>query len=794
MISLPYGRRSVLAVTLANIALVPAVAAQSSVILEEIVVTAQKRQQNLQDVGIAISAFSGDQMRTLGVKESYDIAAFTPGVHVGGALAGQNSQFTIRGVTQNDFNDIVEAPNAVYVDEGYIANSNAQTFAVFDIDRVEILKGPQGTLFGRNATGGLVHYITRKPSFDETEGFVDVEWGHFDSASGSDNADSLRLEAAVGGPLTDTVAGRIAVLSNQRDSYLDNIYPAFEFGAGTIGIPGAGNSPGARAGDDMGEDDTRAVRAALAIQASEAVTVNLSVNWGESDVSTGPYQSVATTPVFNDLGEHVNTVFTPGGTDPFGYRDPDGDDFQTSSDYAFPDNGNTETTAYNVHVEWQLANGITFNSVTFAQDYEKLLFIDLDSGPVNLGANYARADTESFTQEFRFNGETESMRWTAGFYYLNIDNTSANGLKFPENSIALFESSPGAGDGSPLGDGVAYDLGVDAELETDSMSLFGQLEYDLTEDLTLIAGLRIIDEEKDYNALESIYASLSTDSVHVGAPAFSLRAPIEDDASDTLWAGKIQLDWRAADNLLVYGGINRGIKAGSFNPALPDAVAGPLALEFIPYDEEVLTSYEVGFKSEVFGGNTRINGSVFYYDYQDYQTFLFVSVGGYVINADAETVGAELEIQSSPIDGLDLLFAAAWFDAEVQDVPIQAGSETLIDVEPTNAPPLQLTGLVRYAWEAFGGTLAVQTDVSYSDSTYYNIRNFDSQQFDEYTMVNASVSWSTADERWLVSLIGRNLTDERAGVQGYDVSLICDCSEVSYRAPAWYGLSLKYSL
>jgi len=128
--------------------------------LEEVVVTAQKREQNLQDVPIAVTAFTGEQMDAFGVQQSFDIATWTPGVHISGNLAGQNTQFSIRGVTQNDFNDVVEAPNAMYLDEGYIAIAQAQTFAVFDIERVEILKGPQGTLFGRNATGGLVHSVT----------------------------------------------------------------------------------------------------------------------------------------------------------------------------------------------------------------------------------------------------------------------------------------------------------------------------------------------------------------------------------------------------------------------------------------------------------------------------------------------------------------------------------------------------------------------------------------------------------------------------------------------------------
>ncbi len=183
--------------------------AQSAIaqgVLEEIIVTAQKREQNIQDVGIAITAFTGDQMRALGIEQSFDIAKFAPGVHISGNLAGQNTQFTIRGVTQNDFNDIIEAPTAVYLDEGYIPIAQAQTFALLDIERVEILKGPQGTLFGRNATGGAVQYVSRKPSFDESSGFADITFGQFDSDA---DANSMKIEAAFGGPISDRTAARV---------------------------------------------------------------------------------------------------------------------------------------------------------------------------------------------------------------------------------------------------------------------------------------------------------------------------------------------------------------------------------------------------------------------------------------------------------------------------------------------------------------------------------------------------------------------------------------------------------
>lgn len=810
---------------LSGAAVVQTVGAQSA--LEEIVVTAQKREQNLQDVPIAITAFSGAQMNALGVVESFDIATYSPGVHISGNLAGQNTQFSIRGVTQNDFNDIIEAPNAVYLDEGYIAIAQGQTFAVFDIERVEILKGPQGTLFGRNATGGLVHYISNKPDFEDFGGYIDVTAGQFDVEN---DANRYTVEGAFTGPITDAIAGRLAFRYNEQDAYLENRYPEgipSEFSADYLFGSG---SPGAGAGADLGDDETTAVRGTLGFRPSDNLEIMFAGAWAKTEVATGPYQSKPTTALAKNVdGVYtiVNVVdtardetrlaidvddptqdpggdallgtsaFIPGasvglpgrlapGGDFFGYRDPDGDDFTFSGDFAFGNQGETETSGANLRVSWDLANGMRFTSVTDYKDYEKLLFIDVDSAPVNQLANYAGVDATTFTQEFRLNGETDRMRWVAGLYYLNIDNQSDNGLKAPNGSI--FQGVTGA---------PAIDIGVRADLETNSYSIFGQVDFDLADKWALTAGLRIIQEEKDFDTGIGIFLSQSNFTVNkgdfipngggAGDPYF-----YDDDTSDTLWTGKLQLDYRPTDDLLLWAGVNRGVKAGSFNAPLlgPYLGVGDSAL---PYDEEVLLSYEAGFKSTLGDGTTRLNGSIFYYDYQDYQAFLFVGVGGVVINADAETYGAELELQTTPMDGLDFIFNIAAFDSEVQDIPLDFTSPLPPrDVDPTYAPELQATAMARYAWDALGGTMAIQGDVSYSDDFYYNLRNFDADQFDDYTMWNALVSWESAEGNWLVTLAGRNLTDERAGIQGFDLATVCGCNEVSYRAPRFYSVGLRY--
>ena len=773
-----------------------------SLLSEEIIVTAQKRAQNVQDVGIAITTYSGDQLRELGVRDSTDISTLTPGVHISGNLAGQNTQLTIRGVTQNDYNDIVEAPNAAYLDEGYIAIAQAQTFALYDIERVEVLKGPQGTLFGRNATGGLIHYISRKPSLTETTGFLDLSYGVYDSP---DNPGAFRAEGAVGGPLTSKLAARAAFNWSKRDPILRNLYP----------LGAVGGSPGPGAGANMGDDDTLAGRLTLLAEPTEKLRVLLAFNGARSRLATGPYQQKPTINVFNAGGELVDVQnLAPGetrasigaggvdlgsdlnndgifgdtfgrpraGGDFFGYIDPDGKGFLTSSDFAFKNSGSVDTYGVNLNLQYELADKITLTAISDYKKYDKLLFIDVDAGPGNQSANYAGVDAYSFTQELRLNGKSADFEWVAGLYYLRIDTTSKNGLKFPVGSVV-----PGP-----------FDLGSDARLKTDSYSAFGQVEWRFAPRFTVIGGARIIREEKNYVFSQNIYGTTDSRQIHQGPPL--LIGPVQtpagpqpflDKRGKTLWAGKLQLEFRPVDDLLLYAGINRGVKAGSYNAQL----AGGLAVSsaFIPYREEVLLSYEGGVKYTFPGGNTRFNAAGFYYDYSGYQSFLFTGVSGVVINADARTYGGEAQIFTTPMRGLDLSASISAFDSKVKDVPLRVGGPIVRDVKPTYAPELQATALARYSWDAFGGKLAVAADAQYSSSFYYNLRNFSADKFDSYVVVNAGLSWTSKSERLRLGVDVKNLTDERVGIQGFDLAGLCGCNEVSYKPPRFFVGSVRYS-
>jgi len=779
----------------------PVVLAQSN-LLEEVTVTAQKREQNMQDVGISITAYTGDQLEQLGFTKSSDIARFTPGVHVGGNLAGQNLQFTIRGVAQNDFNDQTESPVAVYIDDTYVAMAQGQRFAMYDLDRVEVLKGPQGTLFGRNATGGLAHFVSRRPT-DELDGFIRVEYGDYDR---------LKLEGAVGGPISDGISGRLSGYFHEQDSYLDHSYdPANpqSFTPSELAL-----SQGT--GDDFGGEENSAVRGQLLFDIGDTASLWLSANWADSELATSPYQSEATAPILDAQGRQRNAIFQPKdstaqgftyetgapiengifgpfarpipGSDGTGYIDKDGNGLDyTEGDFSFDDLNTMESVGFSAKLDWQIGD-MDFVSITDYKDFEKFMGMDVDSAPMNQLSVWFDAQVDQVSQEFRLSGSTNTMRWVTGLYYLHVEYDNNIGFKALDNAPLLLP--PGT---------LPADYPAHVEQETDNISVFGQFDMDLSDKLSLTVGLRVMEEEKDFlydlqvreltSAKDFANGTLfGTFSDVVGLP---VSTRFTDDTSDTLWAGKVQLDYKPGDDMLLYAGINRGVKAGGFNAPIDFGGAqltpGGYSYE---YDEEVLLSYEVGFKSTLMDGMMRLNGSLYYYDYQDYQGYVFAGVSGNVVNYDSTVVGGELELITSPVDGLDIILAGSYIDAEVEDVEVAPG--VFENAEPSYVPPLQLSGLIRYAWPVGDGEMAVQADASYSDNAYYTLRNYDSHEMDDYTLANARISYATGgDSNWEFSAFVNNLTDEENEVMGFDISLFCGCSEIAVGEPRWWGVSAR---
>lgn len=263
-----------------------------------------------------------------------------------------------------------------------------------------------------------------------------------------------------------------------------------------------------------------------------------------------------------------------------------------------------------------------------------------------------------------------------------------------------------------------------------------------------------------------------------------------DKDGKTLWAGKLQFEYRPDADTLLYVGANRGVKAGSYNAQLNGGLATPASA--IKYGDETLWSYEGGAKVSMLDNKVRLNGSLYYYDYKNYQSFLFTGVAGLVVNADARTIGGELTLQANPFPGMDVAISVSKFDAKVKDVPLRIGGPIRRDVKPTYAPEEQVSGLLRYGWDAFGGELSVKSDFSYSSSYFYNLRNFDADKFGSYVLVNLGVGW-TSPQGLELGLSVDNVTDKRIGMQGYDLATLCGCNEVSYKLPRTVSVRARYN-
>lgn len=726
----------------------------TAAVLEEVVITAQKREQGLQDVGISVSAMTGDQMEALGFDNAQQVTAMAPGVSTVQPNGEANYSIAIRGVASSDFTTNVESPVAMYVDEVYISQMSGAGFALFDMERVEILRGPQGTLFGRNATGGLAHFITRKPS-QEADGYAKVTLGDYNQ---------VKFEGAVGGAITDNLSGRVSVSTHDNDGYITN-----------------------RLGGDLNNANDRSARVQLLYTPNEDTEILLNARRATQDIDTGFFENVTSL---------ESGVLTPGelndffATDdyPDGYVDTDGDVF--AGDYNDPGFNDLETSGYTMTVTHDMG-GMNLTSITDYSSVERRYIEDSDASPASFFNLFLTTDAEQFSQELRLDGETDSIKWVAGFYYMDLDIQDANG------AISDPFMGPAETEGAEAGLYNPYTSALE------STSLFGQIEYSLSDDLTLIAGARVIQDEKEFEFSVNYVEFLDPDSEafdsssnHTGLTLFGdlIEVPgfgaYKGDRKDTEVSARLQLDYRLSDETLVYGGWNRGVKGGGYNaPIFPFSEPLDYTDEFMTYDPEQLDAFELGFKHEFMDGKARLNGAVYYYDYADYQTFYIVGIDTITFNSDAEAQGFELELQASPADGWDILLGAAYSDIDV-DLPDGRTSR------PVQSPEWNLNAMVRYEWEvAQGGRVALQADSMYRSEHVFAMTGAETVESDGYTVSNVSLTYMAPGDQWQVSAFVENVTDEEYLVQTFDLSGpdVMQFTEQYYGRPQWWGVSFKYN-
>ena len=672
-------------------------------ILEEIVVTAQKREQNLQDVGISITAFGWEQLQELNLNNSNELVYLTPGLALGNPGGeGNITALSLRGIGQGDFADHQESPVASYQDEVYDAYMGAANTTLFDQERVEILRGPQGTLFGRNATGGLVHYISRKPT-DAFEAYGNVSYAEHDH---------IRFEGAAGGPLSDNLRARVSGFVNNHDTYVDNI----------------------GAGKDGNEADTWAVRGQVLFSPTDRLDILFRLEYYDTEITQWYYETAPAT--VNELGEAV--LVTP----PPGSEILDGDPFQVNNDGAVglvaargasPEGLRRDGYKGALRFDLELTDSITVTSVTGLSEQNKFFNQESDGIPASLVTFATDTNAQQFSQELRVASEAERLRWVAGLYYLDYDSDIVLDVGFFAPSA--FYS--------------------DQVVETDSWSVFGQVEWDFAPDLTVIAGLRYLNEDKEIDASGGLAGFIAGLPIPYITSTFnSGNSPLAKLKEDDV-AGKIQLNWQPDDDLLFYAGVSRGVKAGGFNATFG---APGITSSTTPYSKETPVTYEAGFKSTLMNGRAQWNASVYYYDYRNYQAFAYVALSQLVFNTDAEVYGVDSNLLISPFDGLELNFGVNIMDTEAEDVANPRGF--VADRGLPYAPDVQVNGMARYSWPVGNGTMSIQGDFNYQSKNSFTIFNDPTTSIGGYAVGNARLSWNSADERWGAALFVKNIADK----------------------------------
>ncbi|WP_408590887.1 TonB-dependent receptor [Novosphingobium sp.] len=741
----------------------------------DIVVTANKRSENAQRVPIAITAYSGAQLKALGVTDATQITQQVPGLQLN-AWSPNVTIFNLRGISQNNFTDYLEAPIAVYVDDAYMGSMNGLSGQLFDVQRVEVLRGPQGTLFGRNATGGLIHYLSTDASKAEFNGYATASYERFNRRA---------LEGAVGGSLTEGLRFRVAGRVTKADGYIKS----------AAALPGVfdGN------GQDLGAENGWALRGTIQADLGANGKLDLWVKHSEdNNVATGGY-------VFDNCNLQDNGYCT---TDAAGLANGSGgvingitgapaSPFQNFSDKRgfF----NRKTDIFQAKLGYDLG-GVKLTSITNYTDLTKSYQEDGDALPVELIVFQTQAKYTQFSEELRLTGDADRLRWQTGAYFLDIKVKGHMAtIGAPAIGAALAAGLPGT---NPT-------ISENYDLHSRNWSLFGQMEYDLADKLTLIGGLRYSKDTKSVLYDSTVVEGAQSAAIASNA-TFAAALPGADRISHGDVAARVTLNYKPAPDTLLFASWNRGIKGGNFT------LNGYVDARTFQHRPETLNSFELGAKWSNPSHSVRVNATAYHYIYNDYQTFALIGGVPQVGNSDARATGAELETYFQPTSHINVNLGATWETSKVDTVQA-AGSQFLSVLVPgssvpqyctdqhdgtyfcnypaktisgakfPNAPKFSFNYVARYNFDAVGGNVVAQVDGVWYDKQYLEVTNGQSSIQPAYNVTNASLGWTAANERFSIQVFGRNVFNK--AYRAYTLNLGPLGTTSVYAKPATYGVT-----
>jgi iron complex outermembrane receptor protein len=616
-------------------------------------------------------------------------------------------------------------PVGIYHDGIYLGSNIVHGFPLFDLERVEILRGPQGTLFGRNTTAGLIHYLSRKPEWeDQYNAQVKATYGSFDQ---------LNVEAAVGLPLGNKAAARLSVVSLNRGGLFDNINPDSGF-------------------NDAGETDSLAYRGLLRFQPIDSLDLLLNVHGGENQADILPRKQI---------GLVCPTGSQPGlgseCTDRLGQQDST--DFHESLDNLSTRN-DVKTYGTSLEASWDLET-VTLTSVTAFEHANLERFSDSDHQPSAQLHSSMASKVDFWSQEIRLaSNSAESSQWIVGlnYYQDKLEQWEA----FDTNDLFNVLRPGGPLFGTPIPEGIASDL----QQQTQSFAVFGEFNYRFWQRWNLTAGLRWTYDRRKIDIEALGWNATTTRNQYVteeiARENFLLntipRSHLENDWND--FSGRIALDYAVNQDQLVFVSASRGFKGGEFNGGALFNIA-----EATLTNPEFVNSVELGYKGRLWDGRLQLNTSVFYTVFDDQQVFVRagqnIPLQALVNAGKSEIKGFELEIQLLLSEAWYFRFGAAYLDARFKQFSNQFDPTTNFSGNRLpDAPKWNINGLVQYDWHFALGIVRAQTDFFWNSQQFFTSDNNPIMAQEAYGIVNGRLAFISDKKNYQIAVWAKNILDQ----------------------------------
>jgi len=723
--------------------------------IADIIVTAQRYEQSLQDTPLSVVALNGEQLAAAGVDSLDKFDTFIPNVSIGGTMAQGNAiaSFAIRGIGGAPAGFVTqEGAVGVYVDDILFARPNGALLDLLDVERVEVLRGPQGTLFGRNTAGGAIRYVTKKPDFNAIAGNVRAAIGSFDRRD---------LSANLNLPLSSTLAIRLSASQKNQDGYVTRIID----------------------GEKLGEKNSSVMRGQLRWQPTDRLDIELSAdtirthdNGSATVISryvptdlypTALYclQAGPTCSATSVTRGAQARALAPASASPSGYTDAAGDFAyylnQAPGRYQVygglvPDTNKFKSWGLAGTLSYELSDDVTAKSLTGYRDLDQIQNQDYDRSPLPLYGLNERIGIEYFTQEFQLTGNSleSRLKWVVGaFYYWDKAKDYRRRLGAGSNSDSLY-ADDGALFADPA-DGVGLGELEQKFITTKSIAVFGQGSFSITDALVATLGLRWNRDTKDYTAFREGRGRVN---------GVAQSHEVKDSWSNI--SPRIGLEYHWTADIMTYVSAAKGFKGGGFNDTVETVCTDPGVCGLSSFKPENLWTYEVGLRSDLFDRKLRFNLTGFYTDYKDQQIQYIDSAPPptqYTVNGDATVKGIELELMAAPMDGLLLRASAGYVHTRYNDdiLGITSGIVQIARNTPYFRSPKWSYSLgANYSLPISGDdTLAFDLNWGWKDKQASTASPTNMVMLPSYGLLNGRIEYR-AQAGWSIALTGTNLLDK----------------------------------